>query len=122
MMNMKMIIIILMILLLLINFRRKNDDVMLRWSKMRSQINHFKEFILDKWRRKMANSRRCDICNVDVKRASYVKHLTSKTVLEKEEQNELITTGRLYKVLLKLKIKKSIFLNPSDREQEKLLK
>ena len=28
------------------------------------------------------NSRKCDICNIDVHRASYVKHLRSKKHLE----------------------------------------
>ena len=35
----------------------------------------------------MENSRRCDICNIDVHRASYVKHLRCKKHLE----NEMIT-------------------------------
>ena len=28
------------------------------------------------------NSRKCDVCNIDVHRASYVKHLRSKKHLE----------------------------------------
>ena len=37
----------------------------------------------------MENSRTCDICNVNVHRASFVKHLGSKKHLEKEKQNEM---------------------------------
>ena len=35
------------------------------------------------------NSRKRDICTIDVHRASYVKHLRSKKHLEKEKQNEV---------------------------------
>ena len=38
------------------------------------------------------NSRKCDVCNVDVHRASYAKHMRSKTHLEILKQNELIYT------------------------------
>ena len=36
------------------------------------------------------NSRRCDVCNVDVHRASYNKHKRSKKHIENERQNEMI--------------------------------
>ena len=36
------------------------------------------------------SSRRCDICNIDVHRASYAKYLRSKKHLENEKQNEFI--------------------------------
>ena len=36
------------------------------------------------------NSRKCDICNVDVHRASYVKHLRIKKRLENVKQIEMI--------------------------------
>ena len=36
------------------------------------------------------NSRKCEVCNIDVHRASYVKHLRSKKHLEIEKQNEMI--------------------------------
>ena len=42
------------------------------------------------------NNRRCEICNVDVHRASFVKHLRSKTHLENMKQNEMIITERLF--------------------------
>ena len=38
----------------------------------------------------MENSLRCDICNIDVHRASYGKHLISKKHLDKIRQNEII--------------------------------
>ena len=36
------------------------------------------------------NSRNCEICNVDIHRASYVKHLRSKKHIEKEKMNVMI--------------------------------
>ena len=36
------------------------------------------------------NSCKCDICNVDVHRASYEKHLRSKIHLENIKQNKMI--------------------------------
>ena len=39
----------------------------------------------------MENSRRCDICNIDVHRASYAKHLRIKRHLENIRQNGIIT-------------------------------
>ena len=44
----------------------------------------------------MENSRRCDICNIDVHRASYGKHLRSKKHL-KITQNEIIIPEWLFK-------------------------
>ena len=37
----------------------------------------------------MKNSRTCELCSVNVHRASFVKHLRSKKLLEKEKQNEM---------------------------------
>ena len=42
------------------------------------------------------NSRKCDVCNVDVHRASYAKHLRSKNHLEKIKQNEMIKPDWLF--------------------------
>ena len=36
------------------------------------------------------NSRKIDICNVNVRRASYAKHLRSKNHIENIKQNEMI--------------------------------
>ena len=36
------------------------------------------------------NSRKCEICNVDVHRATYVKHLRSKEHIENIKQDEMI--------------------------------
>ena len=35
------------------------------------------------------NSRECEVCNIDVHRPSYVKHLRSKKQLENIKQNEM---------------------------------
>ena len=45
----------------------------------------------------MENSRTCEICNVIVHRASFVKHLRSKKHLEILEQNEMIIPDWLFK-------------------------
>ena len=37
----------------------------------------------------MENSRTCEICNVNVHRASFVKHLRTKKILENIRQNEI---------------------------------
>ena len=42
-------------------------------------------------------SRKCEICDVDVHRASYVKHLRSKKHLGKEKQNDMIIPKWLFK-------------------------
>ena len=59
----------------------------------------------------MENNRTCDICNVIVHRASFVKHLRSKNHLENEKQYEMIIPEWLFKeeqAPIKNKIKKSI--------------
>ena len=43
------------------------------------------------------NSRKCEICNVDVHRASFVKHLRSKERLDNKKLNELIIPEWLFK-------------------------
>ena len=45
----------------------------------------------------MENSRTCEVCNVNVHRASFVKHLRSKKHLQKKEQNEMIIPDWLFK-------------------------
>ena len=42
------------------------------------------------------NSRKCEICNVDVHRASYIKHLRSKKHIENIKQNEMIIPEWLF--------------------------
>ena len=39
----------------------------------------------------MENGRTCGICNVNVHRASFVKHLRREKHLENEKQDEMIT-------------------------------
>ena len=53
------------------------------------------------------NSRKCEICNVDVHRASYVKHKRSKKHLEKLKQNEMI-------------IPEWLFLEPVENKNNKI--
>ena len=45
----------------------------------------------------MKNSRTCEVCNVNVHRASFVKHLRSKKHLENIEQSESIIPDWLFK-------------------------
>ena len=52
------------------------------------------------------NSRKCDICNVDVHRASYSKHLKSKKHIENITQNEMIIPEWLFREPIENKIKK----------------
>ena len=57
------------------------------------------------------NSRKREICNIDVHRASYVKQLRSKKHLENIKQNEMIIPEWLFQEPIENKIKKYIFLN-----------
>ena len=41
--------------------------------------------------------RRCNICNIDVHRASYQKHLRCKKYLENEKNNDMLIPERLFK-------------------------
>ena len=45
----------------------------------------------------MENRRTCDICNIDIHRASFVKHLRSNKHIENVEQNEMIIPEWLFK-------------------------
>ena len=73
-------------------------------------MNHFKIlFYLN--RDAKVNSRKCDVCNIDVQRASYAKHLRSKNLLENRQQNEKITPKWLFQEPIEIKIKKYIIPN-----------
>ena len=61
------------------------------------------------------NSRKCDICNVDVHRASYIKQLRSKKHIENIEQNEMIIPEWLFQEPVENKIKK--ISNPKPLKQ-----
>ena len=61
------------------------------------------------------NSRRCEVCNVDVHRASYMKHIRSKKHLENEKQNEMIIPEWLFKEPIENKIEK--IYNPKPIKQ-----
>ena len=45
----------------------------------------------------MDNSRTCEVCDVNVHRASFVKHLRSKKHLENTMQNDMIIPEWLFK-------------------------
>ena len=61
------------------------------------------------------NSRRCEICNVDVHRASYIKHLRSKKHLENIKRNDMIIPEWLFLEPVENKIKK--IYNPKSLQQ-----
>ena len=61
------------------------------------------------------NSRRCEICNVDIHRVSYNKHMRSKRHLTNMEQNEMIIPEWLIKENNENKIKK--IYNPRSLKQ-----
>ena len=61
------------------------------------------------------NSRRCEICNVDVHRASYIKHLRSKKHIENLKQKEKIIPEWFFQVLVGNKINK--IYNPKPLRQ-----
>ena len=52
------------------------------------------------------NSRKCDICNIDVHRASYQKHLRSKKHLENGKQTDMIIPELLFQEPIEIKEKK----------------
>ena len=56
------------------------------------------------------NSRKGEICIVDVHRASYVKHLRSKKLLEIKNKMKRLYQNGYFKNLSKLNFKKYIFL------------
>ena len=61
------------------------------------------------------NSRRCDICNVDFHRASYIKHLRSKKHIENMKQNEMIIPEWLFQEIVENKVSK--IYNPRSLRQ-----
>ena len=66
----------------------------------------------------MENSRTCEICNVDIHRASMQKHLRSKKHLENIKRNEMIIPEWLFKedrTPIKKQIKK--VYNPKTLKQ-----
>ena len=61
------------------------------------------------------NSRRSEVCNADVHRASYAKHLKSKKHIENEKQNEMIIPEWLFREPVENKINK--IYNPRSLKQ-----
>ena len=52
------------------------------------------------------NSRKCDVCNVDVHRASYLKHLRSKKHNKNTKQKEIVIPEWLFSEPVESKIRK----------------
>ena len=63
------------------------------------------------------NSPKCEICIIDVHRASFVKHLGSKKHIENLKQNEMMISECYFKNLSKTKLKKYIILNHLNKSQ-----
>ena len=61
------------------------------------------------------NSRNCEICNVDVHRASYIEHLKSKKHIKNRKQNEMIIPEWLFLEPVENKINK--IYNPKSLKQ-----
>ena len=61
------------------------------------------------------NSHQCEVCNIDVHRASYVKHMRSRKHLENIKQNEMIIREWLFKEPFENKINK--IYNPKSLNQ-----
>ena len=61
------------------------------------------------------NSRKCEICNVDVHRASYIKHLRSKKHIENIKRTETIIPEWLFQEPIENKINK--IYNPKSLKQ-----
>ena len=57
------------------------------------------------------NSRKCENCNVDVQRASFMKHIRSEKHIENIKENEMIIPECCFMSLLRIKFKKYIILN-----------
>ena len=62
------------------------------------------------------NSRKCDVCNVFVHRASYAKHLRSKNHLENIKRNEMIIPEWLFQEPVENKINKIFIARQLARE------
>ena len=60
-------------------------------------------------------SRKCEVCNVDVHRASYIKHLRIKKHIENMKQNEMIIPEWFFSEPVENKINK--ILNPKSLKQ-----
>ena len=72
---------------------------------------YFNKLIPHKKDAKWKKSRRCDVCKIDVHRASIAKHLRSKKHPKKEKQNEMIIPEWLFQEPIENKPRKNIILN-----------
>ena len=62
------------------------------------------------------SSRKCEICNIHVHRASYVKYFRSKKHLEKEKHNQMIIPESLIQEPIENKLKK--IYNPESLKRK----
>ena len=62
------------------------------------------------------NSRKCEVCKIDVHKAPYVKHLRSKKHSENINQNEIIIPEWLFQETIEKKTKK--IYNPKSLKQK----
>ena len=98
-------------LIVLLVLKYRNDP-----TKLKHEIKEVNQVYLKNDRVKNDNnSRRCDICNFVVHRASYAKHLKSKKHLEKEKQIELVIPEWLFQNLIENKLEK--IYNPKSLKQ-----
>ena len=58
------------------------------------------------------SSRKCEVCNIDVHRASYLKHLRSKKHMGKVKQNEMIIPEWLFQESTENKFRKTYNAKP----------
>ena len=65
----------------------------------------------------MDNRRICEVCNVNVHRSSFAKHLRSKKHLENVEQNEMIIPEWFFKEKTPIKKKIQKVYNPKTLKQ-----
>ena len=63
------------------------------------------------------NRVRCDICNIDIHRASYIRHLKIRKQSENMTQNKVIVSG---KIPIKRVVKEEIKVRDIDANVEKL--
>ena len=61
------------------------------------------------------NSRRCEVCNFDIHKASYIKPLRSKKHFEKIKKNEMIIPEWLFQEPVENKVNK--IYNPKSLKQ-----
>ena len=95
---------------------KKYDDLTAARLDIRNNIKHYKNdtVVLENRLIEFINLKnnillkKCVICNIDIHRASYNKHLISKKHLENIKQNEMIIPEWFFQEPVENKIKKNI--------------